>query len=214
MSRPTPPRWGPFTHHRIEVDRRPPAVDRVTPANGAEACPDLWSCRLVDDGHGVAPLSIALKMGGKVFGIEHPAVSFEPLTGQLTLDLTRTGLAFADGGKATVQITAADEAGQAMAAPTEASFVYRAALDRSPPRAPSLLLVDPDGSRRSNCRARGPSRMGWINGGRFGSETVVERTRETSAAGRMRSSCAAPRTARVQRLRAADAFQRGAVPIP
>lgn len=176
--------WGPVTHYRLEVDRRPPLADRFEPASGAEACPDIWSCRLADDGLGVAPRSIAVKMGGKVFGLEHDALSFEPLTGQLQLDLTRTGLTFAEGGKATVQVTAADEDGHAMTAAAEASFVYRAALDRAPPRSPSLLLLDPDAGAAEPLQGEGTFENGLDQWRPFGSDTVVERTTETAAAGR------------------------------
>jgi len=175
--------WGPVTHHRIEVDRKAPIADRFSPALGAEACPDVWSCRLADDGLGVSPLSIAVTMGGKVFGLEHPAVAFEPLTGQLDVDLTRTGLTFADGGKATLQVAAADEAGQAMP-PVEATFVYRKALDQSPPRSPSLSLAEPGAALAEPLPGEGTFENGLDQWRPFGSETVVERTTETAAAGK------------------------------
>ncbi|NUQ00772.1 MAG: hypothetical protein HUU35_13055, partial [Armatimonadetes bacterium] len=197
--------WGPTTHHRLETDTRPPETGRVEPAPGARACPGTWRCELRDTGSGVAPYSIDLALAGEHFGTEHPAVTYDPLAGELRADLSRLGLRFEPGATVPVTVTAADENRQAMAKPLVVSFVFDPTLDRDQPVDPVLALRPPGAPAAEAVPGEGSFEFGLDDWRSFTPGSVlVERTAETAASGRysLRLKCtenASPFSAFVRR---------------
>ncbi len=177
--------WGPVTHYRLEVDTTPPRVNAVRPAEGAEACPAIWRCRLDDTGSGVAPRSIVLTVNGRSISLDDPAVEYEPLSGELALHLAALGQKLTDGQPVKLTVTAEDEVGNKLPQPVVATFRKRDALDKEAPEQPRLWLRWAGRDRAEPVPGEGGFEYGLDEWQPFGAGgTVVERTDRTAASGR------------------------------
>lgn len=172
--------WGPATHFPFRVDSSPPKVGLPSPPPGARACPSELLLPLRDEGAGVDLASLRLEVSGQVYTFDHPALTYDPVEGQLQFDPAVAGLRWADGETVTVRLaTAQDRLGHGLEGPFEWSWTMDYAQDTDPPQAPRLWA--------------GPEALGdgtfeygldeWETYGGL-SGAYLERTTETAASGR------------------------------
>ncbi|MBI2301420.1 MAG: hypothetical protein HYU66_21145 [Armatimonadetes bacterium] len=177
--------WGSVTHHRFQVDTRPPVAGEPVPADGAAACPAVWRCRLRDAGVGVLPASITVTLGDRTLTPQDPAVRYDPLTETLSVDLAAAGFRFKDGQKVGLSLTATDDNDVPMPQPFECSFTVKAAEDHDPPENPVLKVRLAGEQEAEPLPGEGTFEYGLDEWKPFGAGgTLLERSTDTAAGGK------------------------------
>ncbi|MBM4033141.1 MAG: hypothetical protein FJ291_15350 [Planctomycetes bacterium] len=183
--------WSRVVHLPIQVDTSPPRVAASNPTPGSRSSAHVVTLDLADDS-GVDPKSLRVSL----FDQELPvlviptdpaasytptAVTYDPVAGQLAIDLSLLPLAFEDGQEIKLTVAAAkDFAGHAMQ-PCTLAWHYDRSGDKEPPR-----LLRLDASHPYLCNDDFESGFGeWAaTSTSEGAYSRIERDATTAASGR------------------------------
>ncbi|MGM0491350.1 MAG: tetratricopeptide repeat protein [Armatimonadota bacterium] len=135
--------WGEVEHLPIRRDTTPPRIVSVEP--GGDVLGDGGPVRIHlsdGDGIGVDPASVKLQVGERELTIEDTAVSFDPASETLSVDVARLGETFPSGG--TLQVTLLELADRNQNAVREESWAFEVGpeVDKASPPAPQIVVGD------------------------------------------------------------------------
>ncbi len=135
--------WGEVESMAVRRDTSAPRVVSVEPDGGALRGGGPVRIHLSDgDGIGVDPASVKIAVGDRTLSIDDEAVSFDPASQVLSVDVARLGQTFAAGGTLDVKlISLSDRNNNALG---EQSWAFRAGPDveTAGPREPQIAVGD------------------------------------------------------------------------
>jgi hypothetical protein len=132
---------GPTYAHEVLVDTAPPQIVAVAPEAGSAVDGEKFTLALADEGSGVNPASLALKVNDAPIGPGKAGFTYDPVAGTIRLEPGRAGISFQQNGPVRVSLEqAADWRGNALPQPQSWDFTYDRGLDKEPPAAPVVAL--------------------------------------------------------------------------
>ncbi len=140
--------WSTGPVHFLPLDTQAPRLALRSPELDQRAAPKHIQCTVQEEGFGLRPDSVRLRVAGRAFATTAEAVAYTPANGTLLLDTTafprRAAGAFADDGeRIPVALEARDLAGNPLAASWE--WVMDYSQDKTPPPAPPALWTPAEG---------------------------------------------------------------------
>ncbi len=136
--------WGEAETLAVHRDTSPPAVVAVSPDGGALSDGRPIEIKLADHGGiGVDPASIRLAVGGRELGVKDRAVTWDPATETLSLDVALLGQSFPQPGTLPVELLAlADRNGSELSEPAQWVFRVGPDADDAAPSPPEIAVGD------------------------------------------------------------------------
>lgn len=131
--------WSEPVHYPVEIDRRPPAIAKVTPPPGQRTAATRLVLQIAEDGAGIDLETFRAIVNGEAVLHDSAAVSWEAKSGTISIDLERLATRLADGALLTLAIeNLADRAGNSLSGRPEYRWRFDRSLDR---KGPSIFSV-------------------------------------------------------------------------
>jgi len=133
--------WSPANHYKIFIDTHGPKADMPTPAPYTSSGTPLISVHLTDNqGTGVDPETIRLKVEDVEYNIYSPALTYDKETEILTFTPLELGIIWPNGHVIDVELTQAkDYLGNILQNSISWEWVLDYSLDTTPPNAPTII---------------------------------------------------------------------------
>ncbi len=110
----------------VEYDVVAPVLSMLypTPGGGAPTAPDSIGINITDNYAGINLLTLQMDVMGTVFDIDHPALTYNPITGDLAFDPSEAGFALPDSGIMTVSVQVEDATSMCKPNISDTSWVF------------------------------------------------------------------------------------------
>ncbi|MGQ9729995.1 MAG: tetratricopeptide repeat protein [Candidatus Zipacnadales bacterium] len=132
---------GPLYSYRIVVDQSPPAVAFIEPSPATPIDGEELRLTLVDDGTGVNPASLVLRLNDVSLTVGAPGISYDPVEQTATIRPGEAGMVFGKETEVSLVLEkVADWRGNALKEPMAWHFTYDRNLDKEPPGPPKVIL--------------------------------------------------------------------------